>query len=310
MRNFMQSIAAAAVAAAIAFGAFAGPGAQAQPNAPASSTRLFEDRSSGKLGATKLYLIPGLTAPGAAWDEVRPAFEASFEVHTLSLAGFGGVAPQRVEGSFLATQADAIAEHLKADGARGAVLVGHSLGGALALMVAQRVPKAIDSLVIVDSVPFLAQWMSGGAVQTLDSAKAMAGAVSTQMGTGAWENVVQSQRSSLPIQSKDPAFQEKIAAWMLASDQQTVASAIRDLLATDLRPLLPGIRQRVLVLMSYDAGFTPAPKDRWLSFAQAQYAGLANAEVRLIEGSRHWIQHDQAQALSAAVLAFTARAEE
>lgn len=309
MRVFSLPVLAAFVSVASLLGTPAAQCAEGKPPAGkvrAETSGLFTDDRTGKIGARKLYLIPGLTAPGAAWDGVRPAFEPGFEVHTLSLAGFGGQPARPIAGSFLDAQADAIVERLRMEHVTGAVLVGHSLGGMLALLVAARAPEAVGKVIIVDSVPFLAQWMSGGAVQTLDQAAAMATTIAAQMGTGPWEAVVQRQRATLPIQSKDPAFQEKIVAWMQASDQASVAGAMQELLARDFRPQLPNVQQPVLVLMSYDEGFTPVPKDRWLGFAQAQYSGLAHGEVRLIEGSRHWIMHDQAQAFTDAVLAFGA----
>jgi pimeloyl-ACP methyl ester carboxylesterase len=59
--------------------------------------------------------------------------------------------------------------------------------------------------------------------------------------------------------------------------------------------------------MGYEQGVTPAPRELWLSAARAQYAAAPKAEVRLIEPSRHWVQHDAPQAFSQAVLGFLAQ---
>jgi len=279
---------------------------KAESQAERAAEGLFVETRSGKRGAQAVYLIPGLTAPAAAWDGVRPALEARHEVHTLSLAGFGGVPATDYGANFMLAQADAIAARLKAEKVKGAVLVGHSLGGSLSLMVAQRAPEAVSKVVIVDSVPFLAQWMSGGAVQTVEQAQGMAQGMRKGMSEGDWAESVARQRGALAMQSKDAAYQSQIEAWMLASDQKTVANAMGDLMALDLRPELAKISQPTLVLMAHDPGFTPLTEEMLLGFAKAQYQGLPNAEVRTVSGARHWIMHDQREAFLAAIEAFIA----
>ena len=40
-----------------------------------------------------MLLIPGLTCPGAVWDEAVAHYQQQYQCHIISLAGFGGVAP-------------------------------------------------------------------------------------------------------------------------------------------------------------------------------------------------------------------------
>ncbi|WP_197070533.1 alpha/beta fold hydrolase [Hymenobacter sp. DG25B] len=40
-----------------------------------------------------VLLIPGLTCPGAVWDETVARYQSRYQCHVISLAGFGGVAP-------------------------------------------------------------------------------------------------------------------------------------------------------------------------------------------------------------------------
>lgn len=280
------------------------PVATAQVEAP----KLFAETVSGRIGAPEpIVLIPGLTAPAAAWDAIRPALEKTHEVRSLTLAGMGGQAPHSWEGNFVEAQAKALVAHLRAHGVKDATLVGHSIGGGVALLAALEGPDVVGRVVIVDSVPFTAAWMSGGQVQTQAQATAMADGAKAMMGTGDWAQGVARNRPGLPIQSRDAAFYPQLEAWMLASDQQTVAAAMGDLLRLDVRDRLSGLQQPALVLMGYDQGFTPAPKELWLGWAQQQYAQAPTAEVRLIEGSRHWIQHDQPGALLAAIEGFLAK---
>ncbi|MBY0447062.1 MAG: alpha/beta hydrolase [Hyphomonadaceae bacterium] len=279
------------------------PAAAAQP-APG----LFSEAISGKRGAAApVVLIPGLLSPAAAWDDVRPALEETHEVRSLTLAGMAGQPAREWEGNFVEAQGRAIAAHLRAAGVRNATVIGHSIGGVAALAAALEGPDVIGKVVIVDSVPFTAAWLSGGQVQTLEQANLMAGALQAQMGGGEWAATVKRNEAGYPIQSRDPAFYPKISAWALASEQQVVARAMGDLLRLDLRARLSAMKQPTLVLMGYEEGFTPVPKAVWLAAAKQQYGAAPNVEVRVIEPSRHWVQHDQPQALLAAVEPFLAQ---
>lgn len=279
------------------------PAAAAQP-----APMLFSETISGKRGApAPVVLVPGLLSPAAAWADVRPALEQTHEVRSLTLAGMAGEPARAWEGNYVEAQGRAIAAHLRAAGVRNAAVIGHSLGGGVALAAALAGPDVIGKVVIVDSVPFTAAWLSGGQVQTEAQAEAMAGALQAQMGTGAWAAAVQRNEAGYAIQSRDPAFYPKISEWALASDQQTAARAAGDLLRLDLRARLRAMQQPTLVLMGYEQGFTPAPRELWLAAAKLQYASAPKVEVRVIEPSRHWVQHDQPEALLAAVKPFLAQ---
>lgn len=279
------------------------PAVAAQP-APV----LFGETISGKRGSpAPIVLIPGLLSPAAAWEDVRPALEQAREVRSLTLAGMAGQPAREWDGNYVEAQGLAIAAHLRAAGVKNATVIGHSLGGGVALAAALAGPDVIGKVVIVDSVPFTAAWLSGGQVQTEAQAEAMAGGLQAQMGTGEWAAAVKRNEAGYAIQSRDPAFYPKITQWALASDQQSVARAMGDLLRLDLRSRLSGLKQPTLVLMGYEQGFTPVPREVWLAAAAQQYAAAPNVAVRVIEPSRHWVQHDQPQAFVAALQPFLAQ---
>lgn len=288
------------------------PVAEAQAKAPAAvaptaSPTLFAETVSGKVGAPQpIVLIPGLSAPAAAWDLVRPELEKTHEVRSLTLAGMGGAAPQSWAGNFVEAEAKAIVAHLRGKGVKGATLIGHSIGGGVALLAALEGPDVVGRVVLVDSLPFTAAWLSGGQVQTPEQAETMANALQAAMGSGAWSDIVARNRPGLPIQSRDEDFHSQLQAWLLASDQSTIAAAMGDLLRLDLRPRLAGLSQPILSLIAYDDGVTPLPRETMLAAAKQQFSQAPRVEVRLVEGSRHWIQHDQPAALLAAIQGFLA----
>lgn len=273
-----------------------------------ADTGLFAEVRSGRIGAPNpIYLIPGTSAPAAAWDDVRPILEQTYEVRSLSFAGFAGQPPQPWEGNLVEAQATALAAHLRETGVKDAVLIGHSLGGTVAMLTAMAAPDAVAKVVVVDSVPFLAQWLSNGAVQTLPQAQIMAAAVQSQLGAGDWEAQVARLKAGFAMQSRSEAFYPTLETWTRTSDRTTTAAALSDLLRLDLRERLSQLQQPTLVLMSYDPSFMSKSREEWLGTALQQYEALPHGQIALIEPSRHWIMHDQPGIFLAAVQQFLER---
>ena len=102
-----------------------------------------------------MLLIPGLTCPGAVWDKTVAHYQRQYQCHVVSLAGFGGTPAGPATAALLPAVRDQLLAYLKAQRLNKPVVIGHSLGGFLALAMSVQQPDAIGPLVIVDSLPFL-----------------------------------------------------------------------------------------------------------------------------------------------------------
>ncbi len=96
-----------------------------------------------------LVLVHGVGATRAVWGRVLERLAGGHAVTALDVPGFGD-SPPAAPGFALDVVADAISEGLLDAGvAMPFALVGHSLGGAVALTLADRHPDAVDRLVLV-----------------------------------------------------------------------------------------------------------------------------------------------------------------
>jgi pimeloyl-ACP methyl ester carboxylesterase len=96
-----------------------------------------------------LVLLHGLAATQEIWSLVAPPLAADRRVITLDLPGFGSSAPAG-DGFDLTDVAARLAHALPAHGVRAPFdLVGHSLGGAVALTLASERPNLVRRLVLV-----------------------------------------------------------------------------------------------------------------------------------------------------------------
>jgi pimeloyl-ACP methyl ester carboxylesterase len=107
---------------------------------------------SGPRQADPIVLIHCFTCAIDWWDGMRPRLEANHRVVAVDLLGHGG-SEKPGSGYTPANQANLVAEALERLGVRDAEVVGHSLGGAVAVALAQQDPQLVERVVIVDMPP-------------------------------------------------------------------------------------------------------------------------------------------------------------
>jgi pimeloyl-ACP methyl ester carboxylesterase len=97
-----------------------------------------------------VLLIHGIAGSCATWSEVLPSLADSYCVVAPDLLGHGASAKPRGDYS-LGAYASGIRDLLEALGHRQATVVGHSLGGGIAMQFAYQFPERCERLVLVSS---------------------------------------------------------------------------------------------------------------------------------------------------------------
>ncbi len=99
---------------------------------------------------TPLVLIHGFPLDGSSWGEVLPLLEGQFDLIVPDLRGFGGStttqSPYRI--SDMAEDVAGLLDHL---GIEKSAIVGHSMGGYVALAFAKKFAKRVSGLGLVSS---------------------------------------------------------------------------------------------------------------------------------------------------------------
>jgi pimeloyl-ACP methyl ester carboxylesterase len=241
-----------------------------------------------------MILIPGLASSGETWTTTVEHVRDRYTCHVLTLPGFAGVPP--IQGPLLPAMTAELARYVAAHELARPVMVGHSLGGALALAVAAEPPDLAGPLVIVDSLPFF-----GGAVLGAASAEAARPALEQIRGGLAARTPEQydaATRSGAATRSlvTSLADQQRVAAWALASDRATLEGALIEVLGTDLRPKLPRVTAPALVIGAWiGLADRPGPQiDRGavVRWFHDQYATLPNMHFAMSDTARHFVMLD------------------
>ena len=108
-------------------------------------------RESGPPSAAPVVLLHALGEDSGDWSEVALALSGSWHVYAVDLRGHGR---SDWPGTYsLPLLRDDIVRFLDALGLREVTLIGHSLGGAVAYLLAMRYPERVLRMVLEDPAP-------------------------------------------------------------------------------------------------------------------------------------------------------------
>ena len=272
-------------------------GHAATPAAPIT----VEVRGSGP----DVVLIPGLASSRAVWSDLAKTLEADHRVHLVQLDGFAGQ-PVRAaaQGPVVGPAVEAVAAYIAAAHLDHPAVIGHSLGGYSALLLARTHPEAVGRLMVVDALPFFSVLIDPAA--TAQSIAPRAAAARDAMLAQSPDAFAAGQTRTLTMLVKSPDGRKQALEWSLASDRKVLAQAMYDVMTGDLRPDLPAIKAPTTVVYAYDADLG-LPQPNVDGLYAASYAGLPDKTLVRVDGARHFVMLDQPAAFAKAVQAFLAR---
>ncbi|MGO3982940.1 alpha/beta hydrolase [Pseudomonas sp. SAS7] len=252
-----------------------------------------------------VILIPGLASSREVWAGLASTLRQQHRLHLVQVAGFAGSpAVATVDGRVAAPVAEAVAGYIRSQHLEAPAIIGHSLGGEVALMLGARHPERVGRLMVVDALPFYTLLIDPTA--TAEKAAPQAAAFRDGMLLAPAAQAEAMQRTAIDRLAKTAAARPALVDAALRSDRKVVAEATYELMTTDLRPELGGIQSPVQVVYAYDPlyGIPAASVDA--TFANA-YAGTRNISFKRIDGSFHFVMLDQPQAFAQAVVDFLDR---
>lgn len=275
--------------------ALAGPVAQVEQ---IGTLRVQQSGTHGRA----VILIPGLECGAWVWQQTIADLEKDHVVYAVTLAGFDGTPPPaRMTG--LGDQASAsLLQLIEQHRLDKPVLVGHSLGGALALRFAGEHAELIAGAVSVDATPIMPgmDQPDGPQRQQLRAALEKIGPATA----------LEDMRQTVI----DPAMAARYAPLVARSDPASVHAYLAEGLDTDLRPLMQHANVPILEIAAYyrpdferDAAMSGQPvmaEADNVAYHQSLLANAPNAKVISISPSRHFVMLDQPEKFRQALAAF------
>jgi pimeloyl-ACP methyl ester carboxylesterase len=257
-------------------------------------------------GQQSLILIPGLAGGPWVWAETITKFSPSYTVYTITLPGFDG-RPATDEKLLFDAFARDFWEMLDARKIEKPIVIGHSLGGTLAIALAEEHPQRLCGIVAVDGLPVFPMLAQATPEQRAASATQMASAYASLSQA---DTLAAQKRFMSTIGTNKPELVEAAARLQARSDPKAIAAWLQETLVCDLRPKLSRITIPFLQVMPYDAVDEKLPmhlpEAQTLAFYRSLLKGAPESAIVTIKPARHFIMLDQPAAFHDAIEKFLA----
>ena len=251
-----------------------------------------------------VILMPGLASDASVWDATAASLSDRFTVHMVQVSGFSG-APARGNADNENVLDDLAGDLAIYSGQLGddVALVGHSLGGLVALKTALQPDVSLNRLVIVDVLPFFSVLMDPNATsETMIPVAAMMKAALIAQSDDVFA-LRQAEALSALVKGEDDL--QKALDWSVASDRAVMAQAMSEVLVTDLRAQISAIDVPTTVIYARDPQI---PNMNGVeAFYQDLYAVMPDLTLIAIDEALHFVMLDQPDAFQAAMDAALAR---
>ena len=274
--------------------------ATAQTSVFRSERIIVETRGRGP----DIVFIPGLGSTGAAWRSTADRLDDRYRVHLITLRGFGQTdIGANVNGGLSGPAANEIRRYIQAQNLSRPALIGHSLGGQIALRVAADMGDGVGRVMVVDSSPFFPALVDSRATSEQIEPLARLGYQALMLfGDKALQTQVSALGGDLGL-AGDIVFD---GLGLQGGDRRVLAQGLYEALTVDLRLRLREVAAPVTVVY----GWSPEPRNPRNRLEGLFRHGFGNLRqpprFERIEGAEHQVMIDQPDRFLDAVRRFLA----
>jgi pimeloyl-ACP methyl ester carboxylesterase len=222
----------------------------------------------GGSGGLPVVFVHSLAGNSTHWSKQLEHLRQTRRAVALDLRGHGRSEPAKDGDYTIAALASDLAAVVDTLGLQKFVLVGHSIGGGVALAYAGAHPDRVVRLVLVDPI-------GDGKQIPPAEAKAYLGGFETNYDST-------SRAYWTTVAGPDSAIQKRLLADLAATPREAVVQGLRDLMQFDPHPALARYRGPKLSIVT--------PHNDMPSSLHRLGKGFPH---RMVEGTGHWIQLDK-----------------
>jgi len=258
----------------------------------------------GKAG-DPIVLLPGLTTGPWEWADLIRRLSPRYTVYAIGLPGFDG-RPAATPPLF-----DRFARDfwtlLDVQKIARPLVIGHSLGGTLAIALAEEHPERLRGVVALEGLPIIPGMERMTAEQRLQTAAQM----SAPMALESRDQFLAYEQTYMrgPFGVLDGSLAAPLAEFEARSDPASVAQWLKEDVGGDLRPGLSRITVPLLEIVPYNGpdvagSANPYTEDQKVAYYRALLNGAPRLQLVPVSPARHFAMYDQPDRVFAIIDAF------
>lgn len=260
-------------------------------------------------GAVPMILIPGLMFDWTVFDSFMTRNAERYRMYAVTLPGFGKSGPPPTPAAdqpfgatpWLSNAERAIVDLIRRMEIRNPVVVGHSMGGHLALRIGLHHPDLVRSVATIDGFPV---YPLGGVGKTIpqEERESLArslfeGLVATPRKT--WR---EQQRQWVKQMVTDPAQGDALADIAVAVPTPTACRYMAELMASDLSGALADLRTPALFIAAIPPeGVFGMNSDQIIGMWKEFASPSDKITLAVFRDCQHFVTHDAPDQLDRAI---------
>ncbi len=237
-----------------------------------------------------MILIHGMACSAEVWSEVADYYKDSYELHIVSIPGFGNK-DTLIASHVLKAIRDAVISYAQEQQLKKPILMGHSMGGFISLWAAAEATDLFGKIISIDGLPYFPVLAMPGI--TAETAVPIVEQMQQGMRNQNPETARVSQEMMIASMIGKESKREKVVEMGLNSNPDVIAQAMGEMFTTDIRKEVGAIKQPVLAMGSWyayrDYGVT---REMSTMGYKAQFEKIPNARFEMADTALHFIFYD------------------
>ncbi len=270
-------------------------------------------------GEAQLILIPGWMCDWTVWDEFMRRNSEHYTMHAVTLPGFVGAAPPVDapnedemdafdETPWINNAVESIAALIVEEGIENPIVIGHSLGGQIAMRLAIERPELVGMVVTVDGMPAVPLKYETDIEGGADRAALIENAYEPwlrAMSADAWKEKFDQAVSNLV---ETASHREQLHRMFDNTEREPSVRYLVEALKTDITPEIEQIKAPLLAIAAIE-DYPEAPAEFEESICatwQEQLSMVPDAQIVFFEHAKHFFFLTQTEAFDKAIARFVA----
>lgn len=234
----------------------------------------------------QIILIHGLGSSASVWDQVTPILQGAFRVWLFELPGHGRTQP--ISQPTIDSLAKLLQDYITENEIEYPTLVGHAMGGLIAMRYTFSHPAEVDRLIVIDAAP---KQLASQEQKLIVADQLM----------NDYDRFVASQYLELSTRQE---LNERILDQALRTDSATFIALLMSSFDFDLTEELP--RQAVPILVVGSHALFPAPERAKERLNEIGYGKAHTISFKHMPEVGHYVMLEMPIHLASVILAFTA----